>query len=217
MIPIKIPIKIPIHIIESISAFRDVTNNYKLYLSDDLIICIYAFIISDYYATIINKFCINYMNIKKSIKTVIHACLENRATILISDKNIKALQYLINTNISRKYDLHFWANILHILSSRLHWLRFQHRYESIGLKTSQGKKIISVLDLWLQLCKKFNFKIFLQTKQSLKYIRVKCIPRITEYDKYVCCPMIVQPFSDINIIVDTEFARNNLQNLLITL
>ena len=96
-------------------------------------------------------------------------------------------------------------------------LRFNHRCKNIGLKTDKGKKFILVLDLWLQLCKKFNLKILFQTRQSQKYIRAKCISKMTEYDKYVISPMIVQPFSDINIIVHTEFANQDLHNLLITL
>ena len=208
--------KIPDNILESIYAFRCATYNHNFYLSDDLIIYIYSFIISDYYGNKINKFCINFSKTKKAIQTVLHACLENRTILLIRCENIEALQFLVKANISRKYDLHFWSNMLHILSFRLQLLRFKYTCSHIGLKTLHGKKFILALDLWLKLCKKFNFKILLQTKQSQKYIRAKCIIKMNKYDQNIIAPMIVQPFTN-NIIVDLEFARNNLLNLLIAL
>ena len=176
----------------------------KPYLPPEIIELIYSFIITEYYANIINRFCINYIKIRNSIKTVIEMCLDNNLTALLDTENISTLQFLVNSHISRKYNLNVWANILHVLSLKINRLRFQYRCDNGSLWSLNGKKFKLVLDLWLQLCKKFNFKIFLQTKKFKKYIRAKHILKMNLYDKYLSSPIIIQPFTDTNWILFDE-------------
>jgi len=212
-----LPIQLPNHIIESINAFRCATNNSIAYLSDDLILFIYSFVISNYYGNVINKFIVHYIKTKKAIKNIIKNCFNNNCSTLITEKHISSMRFLITANITRKFNLNFWANLLQVLSSSLNLLQFLYRSEITDeIKSSDKKKIIVSLDLWLQLCKKFDLKIYLRTKFSHKYIRSTHIPKMNNYDKYIIMPMIVQPFSDINLI-NIEFSKQYLSNFIISL
>ena len=123
------------------------------------------------------------------------------------------MRILVNLHIPRKYSLNFWAHYLQVLSSNINRLRFSHIVNNISFRSINGKKLKLVLDLWLQLCKKFNLKIFLQTKKFSKYIRAKYILKIKNYDQYIITPIIIQPFTHgnwINYNEGIEFLNNTL-------
>ena len=198
---------LPKQITDSIWSFIFINSNSKsnsnsktFYLPPELIKLIYSFIIRDYYVKIICKHCYNYNMVYKLIKyTTINLIQENLDTI-IESLNISALRILVNSHIPRKYSLNFWAHYLQVLSININRLRFSHIVNNIGFRSVNGKKLKLVLDLWLQLCKKFNLKIFLQTKKFSKYIKAKYILKINNYDQYLITPTIIQPFTQTNWI-----------------
>lgn len=197
-------------------------TNSNFYLPQEIIEIIYLFMVKDYYANKIKKIYSNIIDIDKSIQTVIGYNLidiEYRTPIanknILANENISALKYLVNSNISKKYDLNLWANILHILSIQINRLKFEYKCNNIGKKSAEGKKLTILLNLWLQLCKKFNLKIFLETKKTLKYIRAKNILKMNKYNQYLISPMIIQPFSQYNRWIDTNDAMIFLQNKLL--
>ena len=198
---------LPKQITDSIWSFIFINSNSKsnsnsktFYLPPELIKLIYSFIIRDYYVKIICKHCYNYNMVYKLIKyTTINLIQENLDTI-IESLNISALRILVNSHIPRKYSLNFWAHYLQVLSININRLRFSHIVNNIGFRSVNGIKLKLVLDLWLQLCKKFNLKIFLQTKKFSKYIKAKYILKINNYDQYLITPTIIQPFTQTNWI-----------------
>ena len=201
-------------IIDSYKEFCKINYfNKSYYLPNELIMKIYEIVIQNYYANIINKNLKNYIRIKRCILIILFYSLDRRENI-IEAANITALQFLVNSNITRKYDLNFWAYLLQSLSTKINRLRFRFRYDDIGNKSINGKKLLLVLDLWLQLCKKFNLKIYLETKNSEKYIRAQNILKMNNYDKYIFTPMIIKPFSN-NIWVNYDEAIVYLQTKLI--
>ena len=210
--------QLPKHIQDSILAFRCVTNNNIVYLSNDIILLIYIFVIKDYYGIKINKIIGNYYKTKNAIKTLIQRCLYDRYNTINHDnmfnnEEISALKYLVTVNITRKYNLHLWANILEILSSEINMLRFNHRALNISFKSPIGKKVKLIIDLWLQLCKKFNFKILLQTIKSKTIIRAKYVIKSNNYDQYIRRPGVIQPFSKFNYIInDLDMAKEYLSS-----
>ena len=198
---------LPKQITDSIWSFIFINSNSKsnsnsktFYLPPELIKLIYSFIIRDYYVKIICKHCYNYNMVYKLIKyTTINLIQENLDTI-IESLNISALRILVNSHIPRKYSLNFWAHYLQVLSININRLRFSHIVNNIGFRSVNGIKLKLVLDLWLQLCKKFNLKIFLKTKKFSKYINAKYILKINNYDQYLITPTIIQPFTQTNWI-----------------
>jgi hypothetical protein len=225
----KIPDIIRIPMLE----FIKINNNKNIcYLSHDILEVIYSFIIKDYYGSKINKFIINKIKLHRSIKEIIQNVIiydiyshntqqvtvyniysHNRYTHnIIESSNIKALESIVDSDIPRKYDLNFWANYLQVLSSQINKLRFQYRCNNIGYKTPNGKKLTIILELWLQLCKKFNFKIYLRRNKSEKYIRAKNISKMNNYDQYILAPIIIKPFTDNNWVnvYDSKDYLNNI-------
>lgn len=198
---------LPKQITDSIWSFIFINSNSKsnsnsktFYLPPELIKLIYSFIIRDYYVKIICKHCYNYNMVYKLIKyTTINLIQENLDTI-IESLNISALRILVNSHIPSKYSLNFWAHYLQVLSININRLRFSHIVNNIGFRSVNGIKLKLVLDLWLQLCKKFNLKIFLKTKKFSKYINAKYILKINNYDQYLITPTIIQPFTQTNWI-----------------
>lgn len=217
---------------DAMSAFMDATYDH-LYLPSELIGKIFSFIIVEHCDKIIYKHCSNYINLKKYIAALILYCLPNvDATIdsasigEISIINISrtsipsiiidpldALKFIVGANITRKYDLNLWANILQSLSVKINKLRFYQRANNIGKKSQYGKKLAQMTNLWLQLCKKFNFKLFLQTNKFEKYVRARSIIKINNFDKYLITPIIMQPFQQFGWI-DNENASNMLVEYL---
>lgn len=185
----------------------------KFYFPPEIKKIIFNLIIKDYYSEII------YYNIIENnlIYYEIRYCIK----ILINDGGllhtnfINILNTLINTPISRKYNLHLWANFLQVLSIKINRLRFYHIIHHISFKSNEGKKLKLLLNFWLKLCQKFNFKIFFQTKKYSKYIRAKNIINMNSYDKYIISPIIIKPFSK-NIWVDYDNAIMVLTNMFNT-
>lgn len=193
------------------SAFMQATYHH-LYLPPELIAVIYSFIGVEYYDNIIYKHVSNYILTKRSIRTVISYCLRPNFIVLgLFYEFVQSLKYLVNAHIPRKYDLHLWANILQILSKKFSRERFYQRSVNIGKKTQLGKSLRQVLDLWLELCKKFNLKIYLHTNKFSKYIRAQNILKMNNYDQYTIRPMIIQPFTIVEWI-DAFDAHEFLQN-----
>ena len=180
------------------SSIYDQINEFnfrtKYYLSHDIIRLIFKLIVQDYYGKIIFKHFKNDLLIKKTIHYTI-------CRLVINDDDVDKfpllvyLNMLINANISRKFNLRFWAFYLQLLSSKINTLRFHQRCHNISYKSSEGLKLKNLIDAWLTLCKKFNFKIYLQTHTNSKYIRAKNIIKLNEYDKYVISPIIITPFT----------------------
>uniref|UniRef100_A0A6C0AXY4 Uncharacterized protein n=1 Tax=viral metagenome TaxID=1070528 RepID=A0A6C0AXY4_9ZZZZ len=199
-------------IIISMYTFYSIISN-KLYLPPEIITLIYSFVLIEHYRKIIYKHCYNSTILSKLIKYItINVTGENIDTI-IESSNIDALRIIINSHIPRKYSLNFWAHYLQVLSTNINRLRFSHRVNNISFRSVNGKKLKLLLDLWLQLCKKFNLKIFLQTKNFSKYIRAKYILKIKNYDQYLISPIIIQPFTHenwINYDQAIEFLNNRL-------
>ena len=83
--------------------------------------------------------------------------------------------------------------------------RFYCRCDNISFKSRVGILLKKIINLWLKLCKKFNFKIFLKTKNSEKYIRSNHILKMNGYDKYIISPIIIMPFTQ-NEWINTEYA-----------
>ena len=186
-------------------------SSKQLYLPPDIIALIYSFVLRDYYGKIINKFYFNRIKINKSINHIIQNNTFQNIEYIIESDYIEALQFLVKAHIPRKYDLNFWANYLHLLSKNINSLRFHHRWNNISLKTYDGKQLKLVLNLWLELCKKFNLKLFLQTKNSELYIRAKHVKKMNVYDKYIITPIIIQPFTD-NQWINIDSARDFLES-----
>tara|TARA_B100001057_G_scaffold492226_1_gene584192 strand:+ start:418 stop:885 length:468 start_codon:yes stop_codon:yes gene_type:complete len=138
--------------------------------------------------------------VSKLIKYTTINLIQEKLDTIIESLNINALHVLVNLHIPRKYSLNFWAHYLQVLSTKINRLRFAHIVNNISFRSVNGKKLKLLLDLWLQLCKKFNLKIFLQTKKFSKYIRAKYILKIKNYDQYVTRPIIIQPFTQTNWI-----------------
>jgi len=204
-------------IYELIFIINNKTND-TLYLPRDIIEFIYSFIIKDYYANKIKNFYLHNIDLDKSIQTVIRYNLIYNYEILgteniLANENILALEFLRNYNITKKHDLNLWGNILYILSMQINTLNFRYQCYNISKKSVNGKKLTKVLDIWLQLCKKFNLKIFLETKKTQKYIRAKNILKMNNYNQYLISPIIIQPFSD-NMWIDMNDAIRCLQNKL---
>ena len=176
----------------------------KPYLPPEIVELIYSFIIRDYYGKIICKHCYNYTMIFKSIKHTIRNLIAENSDCIVESSNIEAMRFLVNSHIPRKYDLNFWANYLQVLSTNINRLRFTYIYNNIGFRSPNGKRLKLVLNLWLQLCKKFNLKIFLQTKKFSKYIRAKHISKMNNYDQYIITPIIIQPFTDTDWVMFDE-------------
>jgi len=194
---------VPESIIISMYTFYSVISD-KPYLPPEIIELIYSFIIRDYYGKIISKHLYNHATVFKSIKHTIINIIAANSDSIIESSNIEALQILVNSHIPRKYDLNFWANYLQVLSTNINRLRFTYIYNNIGFRSVNGKRLKLVLDLWLQLCKKFNLKIFLQTKIFSKYIRAKHILKMNNYDQYIITPIIIQPFTDTDWVMFDE-------------
>ena len=218
---------------DTMSAFMDATYDH-LYLPPELIAKIFSFIIVEHYDKIIYKHCSNYINLKKYIAALILYCLPNIDATLdysasigeISVINISrssipsiiidpldALKFIVGANITRKYDLNLWANILQSLSVKINRLRFYQRVNNFSNKSEYGKKLTQMTNLWLQLCKKFNFKLFLQTNKFEQYVRARTIIKINNFDKYLITPTIMQPFQQFGWI-DNENASNMLVEYL---
>jgi hypothetical protein len=179
----------------SMSTFIDVMFDY-IYLPPELIGKIYTFVVEEYCKHIINKHCYNFIKMRKNIDCVVVYCINPFLYYnIIDDKCIDALKFLVNAHIPRKYDLNLWAAILRILSSEIDRLRFSQRINNISFKSPEGKKIKFILKLWLQLCKKFNFKIFLKTNKFEKYVRAIHIDKLDKYDQYLIPPIIIRPFT----------------------
>lgn len=194
------------YIEKSMSAFMDITFQY-IYLPSELIAKIYSFVAFDYYNNVIYNFCSNYIIVKNNMIKLISCCLEDNFINYI-DMNI-LLETLLKNNITRKYDFNMWAYILQILSSKMHLLRFRQRCNNISNKSHEGKQLVDIINLWFLLCKKYNFKLLLLTKNGEEYIFARNIPKITNYDKYIIAPSVIKPFSKKNFI-DTNIAKNNL-------
>ena len=147
---------------DSILAFIFINLNSKdLYLPPEIIEYIYSFILREHYGNKISKFYSNNISVRKSLKYIIeNASIFINSYNVIAFENIQALQILINSYIPRKYNLHFWSCYLQILSHKINQLRFYHKCNNIGFKSPAGKRFRYVLDLWLHLCKRFNFKIY---------------------------------------------------------
>jgi len=179
----------------SMATFIDVMFDY-IYLSPELIGIIYTFVLEEYCERTIHKHCYNYIKTRKNMNCLILYCIRPFPDYIITDDEcIQSLKFLVNIHISRKYDLNLWAAILRILSTEIDRVRFVQRSNNISLKSHEGKKLKLVLELWLQLCKKFNFKIFLQTKKFTKYVRARHIQKMNKYDQYIISPVVIQPFT----------------------
>lgn len=199
-------------------------TNDTLYLPQEIIKIIYSFLIKDYYANNIKNFYLHNVALEKSIQTVIRYNLIDTLNIpsnenvlgnenILENENILALEFLINSNITKKHDLNLWANILYTLSIQINRLKIRYSCYNISNKSVNGKKLTNLLDIWLQLCKKFNLKIFLETKKTQKYIRAKNILKMNNYNQYLISPIIIQPFSN-NMWVNAVEANIFLQNKL---
>ena len=106
-----------------------------------------------------------------------------------------------------------WAAILRILSTEIDRVRLTQRCNNISFKSPQGKKIKLVLELWLQLCKKFNFKVFLKTNKFEKYVRAIHIEKMNKYDQYLIPPIVIHPFTYMQFI-DIDEARESMSYYL---
>ena len=215
--------KIPESITISMYAFNLTINNI-IYLPPEIIELIYTFVIKEYYAKIIFKHWFNsklvYNCLKFSIRTLLnddkYNCYINNDTSIISTSHIEILELLIKNRIARKYNLKFWGNYLQVLSSRISSLRFLQRCNNISFKSESGKKLKLVINLWLELCKKFNFEINFQSRNSSKYIRAKNLVKIKNYDSYMVPPIMIEAFTDKNSIYTHE-ALEFLQITLLTM
>ena len=197
----------------SMAAFIDIMFDY-IYLPPELIGNIYTFVMEEYCERIIHKHCYNYIKTRKNINCLILYCIRPHNDFIITDDAcIESLEFLVNTHISRKYDLNLWAAILRILSTEIDRMRMTQRYNNISFKSPDGKKIKLVLELWLQLCKKFNFKVFLQTKKFTKYVRARHIPKMNKYDQYLIPPIVIHPFTYMQFI-DINEARESMSYYL---
>ena len=219
--------KIPESITISMYAFN-VTINNIIYLPPEIIEVIYTFVIKEYYAKIIFKHWFNsklvYNCLKFSIETLLndnqYNYYINNDINIISTSHIEILEFLIKNRIARKYNLKFWGNYLQVLSSRISSLRFQQRCNNISFKSESGKKLKLVMNLWLELCKKFNFEINFQSRNSSKYIRAKNLVKIKNYDSYMVPPSIIEPFNEEfndKISIYTHEALEFLQIRLLTM
>tara|TARA_B110000971_G_C19927952_1_gene462523 strand:- start:273 stop:899 length:627 start_codon:yes stop_codon:yes gene_type:complete len=203
----------PKEIEQSMSTFIDVMFDY-IYLPPELIGKIYTFVLEEYCKRIINKHCYNFIKMRKNIDCVIVYCINPFLHYnIIEDECIDSLKFLVNAHIPRKYDLNLWAAILRILSSEIARTRMAQTSNNKGFKSPEGKKLKLILDLWLQLCKKFNFKLFLKTNKFEKYIRATHIEKMNKYDQYLIPPLIIQPFTYMHII-DIDEARQTMEYYL---
>jgi len=198
----------------SMSAFMDVSFDY-IYLPPEIISKIYSFIVLDRCNEIIYKHCSNYIKQKIYMSQIIMYCL---TPYNFSPQNpyhphspVYALEFLVKANITKKYDLNIWSNILQILSEKIHLLRFTQICQNVSNKSYYGKSLVRIAELWLQLCKKFNFKLLLCTKKFSKYVMAQHVPKMNNYDKYLITPIVVKPFTQTES-VDTVLAYNYLLN-----
>ena len=102
------------------------------------------------------------------------------------------------------------------MSVNINRTRFYQIVNNISFKSNEGKKLKLILNYWLTLCKKFNFKLFLQTKKTAQYIRAKNILNMNNYDKYIISPIVIKPYSK-NTWMDYDNALlylNNYKNIV---
>lgn len=198
----------------SMKTFIEIIFEY-IYLSPELISIIYLYVLEEYCQRTIHKHCYNFIKTRNKMNCLILYCIRPDPEYIVTDDIfIESLKFLVNTHISRKYDLNLWATILQILSTEIYILRYTNRCNNISFKSPEGKKLKLVLDLWLQLCQKFNFKIFLQTKQIEKYVRATHILKMNNYDQYIIPPIVIQPFTYMQFI-DINDARETMSYYLL--
>ena len=202
----------------SMETFIQTISYGQLYLPPEIISKIYSFWLQEHCYKIIGNHCYNYIKVKNTLVMVIMTCINVRTfhtpTNHIFDSiYVEALQNLLNWHIPRKYSLTLIANFLQILSSNIHYIRFAQRVSNISNKSELGKQLIIVLDLWLQLCKKFNFKLYLyKNENDRRYIYARNIIKMNKYDQNNIAPAIVAPFT--NYILHGANAREYLLNYL---
>ena len=206
---------LPSNILINFKLFCLLTNK-NCYFPLEIKQIIYNKLIKSYSSEVIYYNLIKFNLLGYEIKYAIKYIIYNQGSMFLNNYFIKVLENISLSYIPRKYRQYFWANFLQVLSVNINRTRFYQIVNNISFKSEQGKNLKLLLNYWLILSKKFNFKLFLQTRKYSQYIRAKSILNMNNYDKYIISPIIIKPFSK-NTWMDYDNALlylNNYKNIV---
>ena len=186
-------------------------------LPSDIVYYIYKILKEEKAVNIIVNF---YKYKKKRINVlldIINRSFSDEDSIFIKNSNVNNLNFILNNNYPKTYNLTFWQHILNIMSTKIMTTYIRLIVNRLNYnKNNYYLNFKKIYNLWFKICGKFKVKLY--TTIRLKNTTINTITyshhikKIHDYSKYLYTPRIFVMNEIVTDIESKTFINNTINN-----